>query len=168
MNTKYFKSVNTLEELRKQYKALLKKHHPDCGGSEETTKEIIAEYEALFKKLEASDKYDKTDADQTKAHNTTYNTKIDKEIRAAIERIIRFEGLKIEIVGYWIYVTGNTYIYKEEIKNAHYWYSKSKKCWYWGGSDDFKPNGSRGHSMKRNRAKYGSEILETEGQQKIA
>ena len=25
----YFKDVNTLEELRKQYKELLKKYHPD-------------------------------------------------------------------------------------------------------------------------------------------
>ena len=32
---KYFKDVNTLEELRKQYKNLLKKYHPDNGGSEE-------------------------------------------------------------------------------------------------------------------------------------
>ena len=26
---KYFNNVNTLEELRKQYKELLKKYHPD-------------------------------------------------------------------------------------------------------------------------------------------
>ena len=34
---KYFINVNTLEELRKQYKELLKKFHPDNGGSEEIT-----------------------------------------------------------------------------------------------------------------------------------
>ena len=38
MNT-YFKNVQTLEELRKQYKVLLKKYHPDNGnGSEEIFK----------------------------------------------------------------------------------------------------------------------------------
>ena len=37
--SKYFKDVNTLEELRKQYKELLKKYHPDNGnGSEEIFK----------------------------------------------------------------------------------------------------------------------------------
>ena len=30
--SKYFKDVNTLEELRKQYKDLLKKFHPVSGG----------------------------------------------------------------------------------------------------------------------------------------
>lgn len=29
---KYFNNVNTLEELRKQYKELLKKYPPDNGG----------------------------------------------------------------------------------------------------------------------------------------
>ncbi len=32
MNT-YFKNVQTLDELRKQYKDLLKKYHPDNSGS---------------------------------------------------------------------------------------------------------------------------------------
>lgn len=30
---KWFKNVTTLEELRKQYKKLLKSHHPDNGGT---------------------------------------------------------------------------------------------------------------------------------------
>ena len=41
----YFKNVNTLEELRKQYKELLKQYHPDnANGSTEATQEINAEY----------------------------------------------------------------------------------------------------------------------------
>lgn len=48
---KYFINVNTLEELRKQYKELLKKYHPDNGGSEEITKAVNAEYDKLFKVL---------------------------------------------------------------------------------------------------------------------
>ena len=48
----YFKNVNTLEELRKQYKELLKRFHPDCpNGSTEATQEINQEYEKLFKLL---------------------------------------------------------------------------------------------------------------------
>ena len=40
---KYFTNVRTLEELRKEYKRLVKQYHPDNGGDTETIKEINAE-----------------------------------------------------------------------------------------------------------------------------
>lgn len=45
---KYFKNVNNLEDLKKQFKSLLKANHPDNGGDAETMKEINCEYDALF------------------------------------------------------------------------------------------------------------------------
>lgn len=44
MTNTYFKNVTTLEELRKQYKELLKAHHPDNGGDVAIMQEINAEY----------------------------------------------------------------------------------------------------------------------------
>ena len=32
MKTRYFNSPQTLEELKKQYRELARKHHPDNGG----------------------------------------------------------------------------------------------------------------------------------------
>lgn len=63
--TTYFNNPKTLEELRKQYKNLLKKYHPDnVGGSEEATKDINNEYEALFKALK--DVHNQTAEDTTR------------------------------------------------------------------------------------------------------
>ena len=45
---KYFKSVKSYEDLKNQYKKLLKANHPDNGGNVETMKEINVEYDALF------------------------------------------------------------------------------------------------------------------------
>ena len=45
---KWFTNVHTVEELRKQYRQLMKKHHPDVGGNTEDAKQINAEYERLF------------------------------------------------------------------------------------------------------------------------
>ena len=47
----YFNNINTLEELRKQYRDLLKRHHPDNGGDVSDMQEINAEYDRLFKVL---------------------------------------------------------------------------------------------------------------------
>ncbi len=46
---KYFSNVNNLQELRKQYKDLLKKHHPDNGGNVADMQKVNAEYDRLFK-----------------------------------------------------------------------------------------------------------------------
>lgn len=46
--TKYFKSVKSYDDLKSQYKKLLKANHPDNGGNVETMKEINVEYDALF------------------------------------------------------------------------------------------------------------------------
>ncbi len=48
---KYFKDINTLDELRKHYKELLKKFHPDNGGNVADVQEINSEYDRLFKVL---------------------------------------------------------------------------------------------------------------------
>lgn len=45
---KYFKNVKSYEDLKKQFKNLLKANHPDNGGDVETMKEINCEYDALF------------------------------------------------------------------------------------------------------------------------
>ena len=45
---KYFKNVKSYEDLKKQFKALLKANHPDNGGDAEIMKEINVEYDALF------------------------------------------------------------------------------------------------------------------------
>lgn len=49
---KWFQNIKNIEELRKEYRALLKKYHPDNdGGSVEATQEINAEYDAIFARL---------------------------------------------------------------------------------------------------------------------
>lgn len=49
---KYFKNINCVEQLKKQYKTLCKKYHPDLNENDTTSimQEINAEYEQLFNK----------------------------------------------------------------------------------------------------------------------
>lgn len=46
--SKYFKNVKSYDDLKSQYKSLLKANHPDNGGDLEVMKEINVEYDALF------------------------------------------------------------------------------------------------------------------------
>ena len=67
---KYFKEANTLEELRKQYKQLLKMHHPDNGGNVADMQEINAEYDRLFKLLK--DRHESKSADGSEKSTNQY------------------------------------------------------------------------------------------------
>lgn len=155
---KYFKDVNTLEELRKQYKNLLKKYHPDNGGSEEATKEINTEYERLFKILK--DKHDTQQQDNANGNETEYSKNMydwenDKAIRETLEKIINFEGIDIEIIGAWIWVSGNTYNYKKQLKEYGFKYASKKKAWYFH-TEAFRKTSHKKLSLDDIRSYYGT------------
>lgn len=46
---KFFKNVETLEDLRNQYKKLVFIHHPDKGGKVEDMQALNNEYDELYK-----------------------------------------------------------------------------------------------------------------------
>ena len=46
---KHFKNIKSYDDLKNQYRGLLKANHPDNGGDLETMKEINVEYDALFR-----------------------------------------------------------------------------------------------------------------------
>lgn len=45
---KYFRNITSFDDLKKQFRDLLKKNHPDNGGDVEAMKEINVEFDALF------------------------------------------------------------------------------------------------------------------------
>ena len=164
--TKYFKDVETLEHLRKQYRDLLKKYHPDnAHGSTEATQEINSEYDRLFRMLK--DKHDhmnagkkdgkaKTDFDSMK-----YDFSEDSKLRDVLQKIITFDGINIEIVGCWIWVDGNTYSYKDTLKELGFKWAREKKKWYFH-TEAFRKRSKKKLSMDDIRNYYGSTEVETD------
>ena len=70
-------------------------------------------------------KSDKT-ANSTTNEQTSYNTNMydwenDKALREILQKIINFDGIEIELVGSWLWVSGNTYSYKKELKEMPKW-----------------------------------------------
>lgn len=165
--TGYFKNAETLEQLRKQYKELLKKHHPDNGGSEEIMKAVNAEYDKLFKLLK--DRHESKSANHSGDHNSEqsdynqnmYNWENDKALREVLQKIINFDGIEIEIAGQWIWLSGNTFSYKKELKEIGFKWASQKKQWFWH-SDTFRKKSHKTLSMDEIRNYYGSTKVQTE------
>ncbi|MCI5587572.1 MAG: J domain-containing protein [Lachnospiraceae bacterium] len=165
---KYFKNVETLEELRKQYKELLKKYHPDTpNGSTEATQEINSEYDTLFKVLK--DRHESkttTDNEKTDYNNMKYDFKEDAKLREVLQQIINFENINIEIVGCWIWVDGNTYEYKDNLKTLGFRWAREKKKWYFH-TEAFRKRSRKKLSMDDIRNYYGSTEVKTEETKKL-
>lgn len=107
----FFQSVATVEELKKQYKKLAKKYHPDLGGTHQAFILLKKEYDSLFKQLNSKEE-----------HNTAYQNIIDS--------LIKYD-LEIEIIGTWVWITGNTYTVKNKLKELGFKWAAKKKAWYW-------------------------------------
>ncbi len=167
---KYFGNVDTLEELKRQYRDLLKKYHPDnANGNTKATQAINAEYDRLFKILKDSPKPNAADGEghkKTTFSNMKNDFTEDRQIREVLQQIITLDGISIEIVGYWIWVDGNTYAHKVFLKDLGFKWAREKKKWYFH-TEAFRKKSNRKLSMEDIRNYYGSTEVEAEGRKKL-
>ena len=164
----YFKNVETLEELRRQYKELLKKYHPDNPqGSTEATQAINAEYDKLFKVLKNKHESKTADSDTEKAdfNNMKYDFSEDQALREMLNKIIGFDGITIEVIGNWIWCF-NSYGYRKELKELGFKYAGQKKAWYYH-TESFRKRSHKKLSMDDIRNYYGSTEVKAEETKKL-
>lgn len=154
----YFTNIQSIEDLKAQYKKLARQHHPDLGGSLETMQEINAEYDRLFKKYEHIHK---------NANGQTYEKaeshEAPEQFRNIIESLLKFD-ITIDLVGSWIWVTGNTFTAKETLKELGFKWASRKKAWYWHSQEEVARRKSK-MSLAEIKDKYGCESFK--GKQQV-
>lgn len=147
---KWFKECNTLEEVKATYKKLAKQYHPDLGGDTVTMQEINKEYAFASAKAIKGANLSEEETENQILSSEAY--------RKAIEQIIHLDGVIIELVGYWIWVTGNTYPVRTILKAAGFFFASKKSAWYFRTAE-YKASKGGKKSLDEIRDKYGSEVL---------
>jgi hypothetical protein len=148
--------LKTLDDLKKAYFKAAKIYHPDAGGTKEAFQRLQNEYETLLKRIIAGAQMSVDDA-----ANELF---IDENLRAAVDAIISIPGITIELVGNWIWVGGNTYPVRNELKGAGFTFAPVKKLWYYAG---VRSSGKGNLTMEQIRKKYGSKDVKSKGQKSI-
>ncbi|WP_151942922.1 J domain-containing protein [Aliarcobacter butzleri] len=145
-----FREVTGINEAKKIYKKLAKVLHPDMpNGDTESFKILNAVYNDLIEnKIYFSNDF-----------------KIDIELEKVISLILHLDNLTIEIVGQWVWLSGETKKYKEKLKELNFKWASKKKMWYYGEMKAKNPNPK---SMEEIKSKYGSKTIKSNEKKQIA
>jgi hypothetical protein len=122
----YFAKVKTKQECKKLFRELAKLNHPDNGGNNETMVSIIAEYEKLMKTLPT----EKPNTDNNEQTEEQFNTHVSQEMQNIIDNISHLP-IDIEVIGSWIWVSGDTYKYKSYLTAYNFVWCPQKKMYQW-------------------------------------
>lgn len=144
----FFDGCKTIEEGKKLYRELLKKHHPDKGGDVEVAQKLNNDYEA-FCLLVINNAFKEDDRSEGKDSGP---------FASVLNRMSRL-NIRIEIIGHWIYAF-ESYEVREELKALGLWFSRSHKAWVFSGGKKRRMRGR--YTTKELRNKWGSKKVQEE------
>ncbi|MBP5977540.1 hypothetical protein HW132_33730 [Brasilonema sp. CT11] len=156
MTQNYFATAKTVEEIKSLFRTLAMEHHPDRGGDETMMKEINRQYHEALKSCHGQ-------ASQTEEGNErtySYKAEVETELMNKLLELLKLRSLNIALIGYWIWVSGDTKANKEALKAAGLRWHSERKVWYYkpqGWKNSKKSKGSLGELAQ----KYGYEGFQT-------
>ena len=142
---------NDPDALKKAYRQAALKYHPDHNANGlELMKLINAAYEFLKKHIH---KWHYQDCNN--------DTPIDEYLQELFDKIKHFVNIKAEVCGTWLWLSGETWRYKKELKEYGFKWAPKKRQWYWS-PPGYRKRTKKVFSMDEIRSKYGSIELEPE------
>lgn len=147
--TRYFANCTTLEEVKATFHRLAKELHPDNGGNAEEFKAMMSEYKEAFNRLKNIHKNHEGETYEKETNETP------EEFADLIRTLTRMNDCIVELIGSWIWVSGNTKEYKGQLKELNFKFSGNKQAWYFH-EGAYHRRGGKVYNMDDIRAMYNS------------
>ena len=142
---------NDPDSLKAAYRAASKRYHPDVNpDSLKLMKLINCAYDFL-----------KLHINKWHFQDSNNDTPIDEVLQDLFNKIKHFVSIKSEVCGTWMWLSGETWRYKKELKEFGFKWAGKKRQWYWSPAG-FRKKSKRVFTMDEIRSKYGSVELEPE------
>lgn len=133
--------------------------HPDRGGDAKEFAEMQNEYEETAKRLANNEqgwkRHQKKDGSQK---STEEIFEEQKEFAEIINKLVNLEGLQLEICGSWLWITGDTKEWKEQLKEVGAKWASKKKAWYWFAGEWYRKT-KKHFTMDEIRDMHGSTVI---------
>ena len=141
----------TLEELKSAYRKLAFQHHPDRGGNLVAMQAVNNEYDELFPKLKDIHKNREGETYTAK----TASTETADQFKDLIAELMRMSDIVIEIIGCFVWVTGDTKPHREQLKALKFQWHSKKSAWYLK-PEDYKRRSRKEYDLEEIRNMYGT------------
>lgn len=147
--------ARTPEELKKAWLAIVRECHPDKGGSVELCQLANSLYERL---ADGPFRFQAEPQEIPEAETEAGGFDADELPEETREKAYRFAGipgLDLEIIGTWLWITGDTRANKDALKESGFRWSPRKAAWYFH-AEQYRKHSKKRFTLDEVRAMHGS------------
>ena len=121
-NVNLFFGCSTTSDVQLRYDELSKVYI----DQDEMLQALKLEYSTLMNVLTESKPVDEAEKEKVSL----------ADIIKVLQERINPEGIKLEIVGRWLWISGATFAVRDGLKQLGFRYSGNKQSWYWRSDED--------------------------------